>query len=207
MTLITLHEIRDEALPLVPDSGTHVPSHRSRAKRGALAGPECPALKELLPHIDADEDYDLVTRGQWSLHQFIAHVVDIIGPCECWLTSWGISAKPLNCLLDLVRSQRITRMHPLLDHRVRLQAPDAFQLLLSMADHPAIDVRLAKVHAKVVVLMNAQHAVRILTSANLTVNPRYEAYSLSADRGKAEFHASWIGQECARASSILDHDA
>lgn len=183
-----------------------VPTLRTRSRPTTLVSPDNLRLKTALPAVLLGHDYDLVSRGQWSLHQLIAHLVDLLGPCACTLTSWGISAKPLTCLLDLVRNQRIRHLNALFDHRVRLQCPDAFQLLLSISEHERVKVGLSKIHAKVVILHGEHLAAQVSTSANLTVNPRTETYALSTSPEKVAFHSQWVEADLLTASPLLRHD-
>ena len=53
-------------------------------------------------------------------------------------------------------------------------------------------VKLAKCHAKVTVLENEHWSVTIVSSANMTNNPRIEAGVICTDLAAAEFHKKWI---------------
>jgi len=124
------------------------------------------------------------------MHQMVRHVVDLIGPCDAWLTSWGISQEPLNEILEMHRVGRIRSLRCLFDSRIREECPQAHQLtLLSNAI-----VRLGKNHSKVVILMNSSHAITISASANLTNNPRMESYVMMTHRHIANEASSMIDQ-------------
>jgi hypothetical protein len=136
-------------------------------------------MAALIPDLDPEQSIDFYTDGHWSLHELIAYLVDRIGPCEAWLTSWGVTRDPLKSVLDLVRSGTVTHITLILNHRVRLQSPDGYQLLLAVSDDSRFSLCLSKIHAKVLVLRGSRGMVRVITSANLTKNPRIEVYNIS----------------------------
>lgn len=149
-------------------------------------------LAKLLTELPVATHIQLITVGQWSLHEMIAHLLHLTGPADCWITSWGISAKPIQSVLEHVRQNRIRQMKMLFDHRVRLQCPQAFQLLLQLTKESKVQVSLTKIHAKVIVLKNDQHQVSVFTSANLTMNPRIESYELTSSLETADHNIAWI---------------
>ena len=153
-------------------------------------------LSAIIPGLSPGISLDLYTDGHWSLHEVIAYLVQRIGPCDAWLTSWGVTRDPLKSLLDLVRGGGITSLRFILNHRVRLQSPDAYQLLHAVSDDPRFTLCLSKIHAKVLVLRGVSAMVRVITSANLTKNPRIEVYSIST-------HASQVLEAIAMLDLII----
>lgn len=152
-------------------------------------------LKQLLPSLAPDHTYLAITRGACSFHQMIEHVVGLIGPCDVWITSWGISQEPLNSILQLHRAGSIRRLRCLFDSRIREECPQAYQLtLLSNAD-----IKLGKNHSKIAVMLNADASVVISASANLTNNPRMESYVLITHRSTVIDASSLIDQVMADA--------
>ncbi|HRH68797.1 MAG TPA: hypothetical protein PLB89_04750 [Flavobacteriales bacterium] len=151
-------------------------------------------LEQVIPALVPDRHIPAVSLGHWSLHEMLAFLLSRIGPAECWLTSWGISTKPVQALMDMVRDKRITQLNALFDHRVRLQCPEAFQLLLDLSGNKRVDIRLTKIHAKVIVLRNANHQVTLYSSANLTTNRRIESYAIDTWASVADFNRTWIDQ-------------
>ncbi len=154
-------------------------------------------LNTVLPELHQDRAYLLWTRGDWSLHEMIALVLERVGVSRVWLTSWGISQEPLQSILQLKLSGQISQLNCLFDSRVKLECPQAFQLLLAAEN---VNVRLGKNHSKVVVLMNKEHAITIVSSANLTVNPRMETYVVLTHRNMAEACSTLIDLEMAGAN-------
>lgn len=128
-----------------------------------------------LPDLTQGRSYLLTTRGGWSLHELILFVASRLGPCTARVASWGVSERPIRELLDARRDGRFTSLRFFLDVRVRSECPQAFQLLLA---EPLAQVALAKNHSKLAVLQGADRSAVIISTANLTVNPRYEAFNV-----------------------------
>jgi hypothetical protein len=153
-------------------------------------------LAAVLPVLHPEAWHDVPTKGHWSLHEMVAYLLSITGPGEVWLATWGFSSEPLKHVLRAVRDNRITKLHLLLSDRVRLQCPQAFQLLQqAMNDaeiRDRIRVRMEKTHVKMVVITNDEHSITVDTSANLTDNPRLEKYLIRTHRSAAVFNAGWM---------------
>lgn len=156
-----------------------------------LVGKRGVDLEALLPEIQKEQDYDIPSRGDWSLHEMIEYVLTKTGPAEVWLASWGITENPLRQVMRLCSDRVITRLHALFDSRVKLQCPNAYQLAMASNVH----MRLAKNHSKLVVFLNETWGATIYTSANLTENPRLEYYMLSTRRKRALFNREWMDLE------------
>jgi hypothetical protein len=156
-------------------------------------------LKAVLPVLHPDAWHDIPTKGHWSLHEMIAYLLTITGPAVVWLATWGFATEPLKHLLKALREERITQLHLLLSDRVRLQCPQAFQLLQQALNDPdmrdRMRVRTAKTHVKMVVITNADHHITVDTSANLTDNPRLEKYLVRTHHAAAVFNAGWMDLE------------
>lgn len=207
MGLIKISELAIDEVEAEPETVAAPPVLVTKSKGLALRAPTTKVLDGILPALPPDHDYDLLSKGRWSLHQLVSHIIGLIGPCDCSLTSYGISTKPIQCILDLLRSKQILTITALFDKRIRLQCPDAFQLLLNLTDDERVRIGLTMIHAKVVVLSNADHQVTIRTSANLNVNPRIEIYDISTHAGRAQFHQQWIADAYTEAKPFNRHDS
>lgn len=156
-----------------------------------LVGKRGVDLESLLPQIQQETDYDIPSRGDWSLHEMIEYVLTKTGPAEVWISSWGITENPLRRVIRLCAEGVITQLHALFDSRVKLQCPNAFQLAMAAN----VEMRLAKNHSKMVVFLNPEWGATIYTSANLTQNERLEHYMISTRRKRAEFNRDWLNLE------------
>ena len=148
-------------------------------------------LDEQIGEIRQNETLHIPTRGTWSSPHLIDHILRQIGPSECYLTSWSVKEQAIRILLGLLDSKQITSLHCLFDERIRVQCPQAHQLAM----HNMTRIKLTKIHAKVVVLRNANWGVSIVTSANLTRNPRIERFVVSTHKEVAEYDRAWIDAE------------
>lgn len=148
-------------------------------------------LAQLLPDLVPDRHYHIPSKANWSLHEMLGYILRHTGPAKVWITSWGITQEPLQKVMDMQRAGLITEINALFDGRVKLQCPDAYQLMLAGTAR----VRLTKNHSKVIVVRNAQWGVTVITSANLTQNVRLEYYVICTHATIADWNSSWIGLE------------
>lgn len=139
--------------------------------------------------IDGPAQYvSMMSRGKISLHQVIEKIVLKHKPCKVWLTSWAISENPIRSIVNLVQSGAIQELSCIFNYRVGVECPKAYQL----AKFNFKNIKLSKIHAKVVIIETELGAITIITSANLTTNPRIEAYSITNDPQCKDFHLNWI---------------
>lgn len=153
-------------------------------------------VTELNADFSQDQTITILTRGTWGTVHLIEHLLKLTGPAECWLTSWSVKEQAVRILMDLIDKKQLTQVHCLFDERIRVQCPQAHQLIRSQF----VDVRLTKIHAKLVVLMNRDWGIAISSSANLTRNPRIEAYVVFTHRSVAQFFQETIQKEIDQAN-------
>lgn len=158
-------------------------------------------LEQLIPSLLPDRHYHIPSRGDWSLHHMLQFILGRIGPANVWVTSWGITQGPLQQVLDLVAGKQIVTLAALFDSRVKLQCPEAYQLVVMNPDRAR--VKLTKNHSKLLVLMNDEWGVTVASSANLTQNERLEYYVISTDRALAAHNRDWIELELADSQPFL----
>jgi hypothetical protein len=187
MTLLSRSQVKRFAPPA--DDGAMVPLMEQPPVTGGPAsfrvGKHGVDLHELLPELLPDHTYPIITNGHWSLHEMIAYLVQHTGSAAVHMTTWGITAEPLKSFLRLQELGHLTDVNCFFDSRIRKQCPEAYQLLLHAVNERKIKVSLGKTHAKIVVLVGPNAAYAICTSANLTNNPRVEAYVLMTHRDTA----------------------
>lgn len=173
--------------PTVPDWGVvalgQVPSALIQGRAGNALEAGIPALFEGLC-------IDLRTWGVWSTHEVITHLLGLTGPAEVWVSTWAISEDAVRALVAMLESGYITSLNCLFDFRVKGFKAAALQL----ARFNATRLALGQVHAKVTVILNDEYAVRIISSANLTENPRIEVSNLCVHRANALEHRLWMNQ-------------
>lgn len=148
-------------------------------------------LAKLLPELQPDKHYHIPSRANWSLHEMLGYLLGKTGPAKVWVTSWGITQGPLDKVMGMQRDGRIQELSVLFDKRVKLQCPQAHQLLLA----GNAKVRLTKNHSKLIVIRNDHWGITVITSANLTRNVRLEYYVVCTQPLIADWNIGWLDLE------------
>jgi hypothetical protein len=146
------------------------------------------SLSELIGSIAKNESIHIPSLGNWSLIDMIEYILDQIGPSHVYLTSWAVKEKAVVSLLNLRTQGVIKSLHCLFDSRVPSTCPDAWQL--SQANIESL--KLTKIHAKVVAIQSDTHSISIVSTANLTTNPRIERYVITESDLIYNYEKSWI---------------
>ena len=149
-------------------------------------------LGRVLPDVLPGHYYHTPSEGAFALHEMIAYLVHRTGPCDMWLTSYGVSAGPLSKVFDMRRDGRLRSLRLFFDSRVPRECPEAHQLCLSPP--PDTIIRFGQNHSKLVVLKRGSMDIMMQTSANLTNNPRLEAYVISTVPQAASFTSRFINE-------------
>lgn len=190
MLKITIEDIH--SLIPKPDEPANRPVSRSVFKSSAPSawgdGHVAIALNDFIPELEQDRTFLGASEGNWSLHQLIRHLFQLTGPASLSLSSWGLTEKPLKDLLDLVIDGTALEPKLLLDYRVKLQSRAAYQMLLASG----LDIRTSQNHSKLVILLNDQWGITVVTSSNLTRNPRTEFYAVLTTRSLAVDVKEWF---------------
>jgi len=129
-----------------------------------------------------------VSDGEWALHDTLAHVLANTGPADVWLATWSISPDGLARLLKIQEDGYLLSLSMMSDWRLKVRRPEAVQL----AKGSGVRLRVGHCHAKAAVIRNDKWDLVIITSANLTNNPRTEVYVLLDNAAAADFHVAWI---------------
>lgn len=146
------------------------------------------ALKAALPEIRPDSAYHYVSRAKWSMHDLLQYLLSFTGPADVYFTTWNITMGPATLLMELKRAGLIRSLHAVVDSRVKVNAPEAHQILMMNAD----SLKLAKVHAKVMVIHNEFHSAVVVSSQNFTNTKRIEAGVIDTREQTALSHLEWL---------------
>lgn len=149
------------------------------------------SVKDAVGNLEKNETLFIPTRGTWSNHDLLELILKKTGPAKVWITSWTVSEIAVRTLIQLIDTKQIEEIHCLFDERIKVHCPQAHQL----AKNAVVDMKLAKIHAKCIAVLNDDWGVAVVTSANFTRNPRIEAYSICSDRSIAESFKDWIQNE------------
>jgi len=198
MTQTALFKSSDVAIPIKANKtkggkGRVIESTAMRSKSTATTqrlGHRYARCAEVVGKIHKGETIHLVSAAEWSAHDLINHLVSQTGPVDLWFTTWSISEDGLRSMLKLRDTGGITSINAVLDWRIRIRNPSAHQLARGQVDR----LRVYSCHAKIYVLRNTKWGISIVSSANMTNNPRIEASVITEDPKIAGWHSNWISQ-------------
>lgn len=156
-------------------------------------------LDVLFPGLPVSKDIHFISKGDWSTHDLVFHLMKFTGPSELYFTSYSLREYPVRLLLNALDAGMLTSVKCILDSKVKSRLPDVFHL----AAHNFAEVKLTECHAKVTVIKNAEHSITIMGSANWTNNPRIEAGFVSMDKALADFHIDWM-EKCMKNSNAFE---
>jgi hypothetical protein len=190
-------DIRIETEPDGPTqpTGAAVPG----AVRFAL-GRKRADLDALIGDLRPDEHIHIPSLGSWSMHDVLAFLLRRTGPADVWITSWTITEEPVRLLLEQLQTGSIRSLKALFSERVEAMNPAAHQLARFN-----LQVKLTKIHAKSIVLLNDAWGITVGGSANFTRNPRIEKYIICTHRAIAEYERDWIEAVMADADPFAAH--
>lgn len=155
-------------------------------------------LLDVLPCIGPDTHYHLASAGLWAMHELLFHLLTLTGPARVTLATWSMSETAVRQLVRGLDAGVITSLHALLDGRVRVRTPE----VLAFLNCQAARVRITANHAKVTVIENEAWQIAVVSSANFTNNPRYEASVVAVHPQAAQLHRQWIDAELRKAHPL-----
>ena len=192
--MLTIGDSKPSALKLSRSSIAPAPPSTSTAgRRSATAA-------QVIGPIGAGDCAHVISDGEWSLHDTIAHLVTLAGPSTVYVATWSVSEAAVRLICDMQERGDIRELICLCDMRVRQRRPEAAAFL----KHRSGRLRVTNCHAKTAVIISDELAFSVVTSANLTNNPRLEVYVITEGRAVADFHATWIRDSFERGTPFTD---
>jgi hypothetical protein len=131
---------------------------------------------------------EFCTAGQFSTHQLLSYLLNIAGPSNVYLSTWTLKEEPARVLYFLKKTGKIKQLHCVFDYRIRTLDAKHFDFLQSFIDK----YTLTKCHAKVLAIEGENLSIAVISSANMSNNPRIEAGYISCNKNSMEFHRNWI---------------
>lgn len=168
----------------------------------------------MLASLKPGETIHIASMGELSLHDVAEAIVSHYGPFDCLtLATWAASADSIKRIVGLRQAGGVARLEALVDSRMPTDGPEAHA-------HMALSFDLYKPgsnHAKVMAFTGGPARIAIeksglethdfsgtgvfvISTANLTNNPRCEVLIAGRDVLLAEFHRDWIREVIANAA-------
>lgn len=125
-----------------------------------------------------------ISNGDWSMHDFFNALLPIYKPAELWFSTYAIREYSVRQIINAKDEGALTAVNLLLDYRAKVLAPEVYQLAANIVNQ----VKLTSVHAKIMVLKNADKCITLVGSQNWTDNPRMEVGMISTERSLGDFY-------------------
>ena len=118
-----------------------------------------------------------LTKGDFSMIDILRHVAREIGPCRVDVGTWTAAAAEIKQAFELLTDGNISSARFLVDRSFPQRQPKYFHALRERFGEGCI--RMARFHAKFLLLETVRFSVAVRTSMNLNLNERIEFYELS----------------------------
>lgn len=133
-----------------------------------------------------------VSSGHWSTHDLLDYIIRKNDePAIVHGATWSASEDAIRKLVMLGEEGLITQINMLFDWRVKVRRPEA----LAFSKMAFAKVKTSSCHAKVFLISSESWKISIITSANLTNNPRIEAGVIDTNVEAYNFHRDWLDRE------------
>lgn len=126
-----------------------------------------------------------LTKGQFSLLDLIAAVLEQIGPAEVMVSTWTPGKAEMESVADLLDAHHITRFRLLVDRSFVTRHPEYVARIHASLGAGAI--RQTRTHAKFALINGGGYRIAIRTSMNFNRNPRFEQFDLDDDAAIYDF--------------------
>ena len=120
-----------------------------------------------------------LTKGQFSLLDLIAAVLEQVGSAEVMVSTWTPGKAEMECVANLLDAHKITRFRLLVDRSFVTRHPEYVARIHSILGAEAI--RQTRTHAKFALIAAGDYRIAIRTSMNFNRNPRFEQFDLDDD--------------------------
>lgn len=126
-------------------------------------------LTKHLGAIVPGQDKHFWSFSNFNMMRLIFWVLDQTGPAEILISTYSISPKTIQGVINRREKGLIRNIRFIVDNRVRSLSPKPFDLLVANFDYRCISI-----HAKVACIWNDKWNITIVSSQNCTDNPKME---------------------------------
>lgn len=150
---------------------------RENVERNYRHGMRGESAARCIGRIEKSVDVFGLTKGDFSMIDILRHIVSEIGPCKVDVGTWTAAAAEIKQAFDMLNDKNIQRMRFLVDRSFPARQPKYYAAVRQKFGDDS--VRLARFHAKFILLENENFSVAVRTSMNLNLNERIEFFELS----------------------------
>lgn len=143
-------------------------------------------IKKDIGHIEQNQVKPFFAEGHWSMHDLFLYLLHITGRAEIWMSTFSISEAAIRAIFDANDRLKVIKIHCLFDHTI----PKNKLSLLFFAHNVVSDIAISANHSKVLLISNDRWKVTVVSSANMTPNPRKEAGVIFTTPEAFEFYKS-----------------
>lgn len=148
-------------------------------------------IEKILSHLNTGNGLiHYCTGGAFSAHELLFCILAMTGPVKVYITTWTMTEYPARLLSEALQSGKIIELFCLLDIRMEKNA-NVFQLIRNNSTK----IRLSHCHAKTIIVQNDAWIISVISSQNITENPRIKAGVICSNPIVADFHKQWILKE------------
>lgn len=179
MTLVTFGEIPKET-PRQEDRKQ--PEVLDTSESAIYLTSEESLLTKRLGNISPGESKHFWSFGNFNMMRLVFWILEQTGPAEIILSTYSISPKTLQGVMNRREKGIIKDIRFIVDNRVRSLSPKPFALMVSNFNYRCISI-----HAKVACIWNDDWKISVVTSQNATDNPKWERGTIFTDRQIFDF--------------------
>jgi len=129
----------------------------------------------------------------YDFWQLIPYVVEQLnGVDECYISTWSMAKEFLLEYFKMIDAGKIKKPAMLTDVSFNHRRSSLYTQLVTGLTNRGGRYIAFRNHAKAMLFQKNEHYISIVGSANLTLNPRFELYSISNDQELYEFHQAWM---------------
>ncbi|MFZ4413887.1 MAG: hypothetical protein ACOYOV_12455 [Bacteroidales bacterium] len=150
-------------------------------------------LSKHLGKIENDKFYQFYSYGRFSMLDVMVFLLKQIGPAHILCGTWSISQESIDQIVRLKNRGEILSLAFVLDPRVKVTKAKPLQMLKAN-----FDFVFSPWHAKVTVMQNENWNISIVSSQNMTQNPKIERGCIFTDKDTYEFDKNVLQDELRR---------
>jgi len=145
-------------------------------------------LKELIPVLEQNLNYEFVNYGRWSAHDLLFHLLSLTGPSKVYIATWAISQTAITLLHQGIESGLILELHAILDRRLPVRKPKAAQFIKGICTRSILE----ESHSENFLIENDIWKVSSTMTCNFSNNKRIETGKFSTYHDNYLFHKNWM---------------